>query len=465
MLSKPISPISTPALVAVALVLTLTGLGILSPAVHAAPSTAPEVATSEATATPASTSDASLDHLWTQWRGPFRDGRVAGEPWPDDFQCFEALWRRDLGPGYPGPIVAEDRVFVAETLDKEVEVVRALDRATGKELWNMEWTGAWEVPFFARANGSWIRSTPAYDGETLYVGGIREVLVALDGETGKMRWRRDFPKEYGTEVPPFGFASSPMVVGEHLYIQAANSIVKLDKHTGKEIWRSLANEADIMSAGAFSSPTMETLAGREQLLVQTRLELYGLDPDDGAVLWSQPVPHFRGMNILTPTVYEDTVLTSSYRNGTYLYRIGDGDGGMQSTQAWTHKATGYMSSPVIIEDHAYIHLGNGRLTCLDLKTGSERWTSKPFGKYWSKAVQDDRILALDERGELHLIQADPKAMEVLDSREISDEPTWGHLAISGEHIFVRELGAIAAYRWCDGAAAPKAAESAPAIAD
>ena len=35
----------------------------------------------------------------------------------------------------------------------------------------------------------------------------------------------------------------------------------------------------------------------------TFVALAGVDPESGDVLWSQEVPAYRGMNILTPTVY------------------------------------------------------------------------------------------------------------------------------------------------------------------
>ena len=107
-----------------------------------------------------------------------------------------------------------------------------------------------------------------------------------------------------------------------------------------------------------------------------------------------------------------------------------------------------MSSPIVVDGHAYLHLGSGRLTCLDLEAGEGRWTSQPFGKYWSKVVQGDKIVALDEEGSLHLVRANPESLEVLDSRSVSDAETWGHLAVAGDELFVRELEAIAAYRWC-----------------
>ncbi len=404
-------------------------------------------------------SGVTAEEIWPQWRGPHRDGQVAGGDWPDDLGCLQSRWRVELGRGYPGPIVAEDRVFVAETRDKKYEVVRALDRDSGRELWRTEWEGSWKVPFFAARNGSWIRSTPAWDGLHLFVGGIREILVSLDGATGEERWRLDFPTTFGTEVPHFGFASSPMIDGDHLYIQAANSLFKLDKESGEVVWRSLEGDGDISVSGAFSSPVLATLAGRRQLVVQSRLELHGVDLESGEVLWSQPVPHFRGMNILTPAVDGDTVLTSSYKQGSFLYRISQDGDGFAVEELWRHKSQAYMSSPVLVDGHAYLHLGNQRLTCLDLEAGEDRWTSKPFGKYWSKAVQGNKILALDESGELYLVRADPQQLEILDSQTISDAETWGHLAIAGDEIFIRELEAITAYRWCDGDSA--AAATAP----
>jgi hypothetical protein len=50
---------------------------------------------------------------------------------------------------------------------------------------------------------------------------------------------------------------------------------------------------------------------------------------------------------------------------------------------------------------------------------------------------------------LLLIKANPKAFELIDDEKVSDEETWAHLALSGSQIFIRELGAIAAYQWSD----------------
>ena len=58
----------------------------------------------------------------------------------------------------------------------------------------------------------------------------------------------------------------------------------------------------------------------------------------------------------------------------------------------------------------------------------------------------DRILALDERGDLLMIKANAEKLEVMDQRKIGDN-TWAHLAPAGKELFVRELESLVAYRW------------------
>lgn len=387
-------------------------------------------------------------NIWPQWRGPSRDGQWNGPAWPERLtkDSLKLLWRIPLEPSYSGPIVSEELVFTTETKNKESEVVIALERETGKERWRADWKGAMTVPFFAASNGSWIRSTPAYDGGRLYVAGMRDVLVCLDAKTGKEQWRVDFVKELKTPLPDFGFVCSPLLDGDAVYVQAGASVTKLDKKTGKIIWRTLEEKGGMMSS-AFSSPIIASLSGKRQLVVQGREKLAGVDLDKGEVLWSQVVPSFRGMNILTPTVVGDTIFTSSYQNKSWLYMVSRDKDRYSVSEAWTNNAQGYMSSPVVIAGHAYLHLGNQRFTCIDLKTGERTWSSNGFGKYCSLVAQGDRILALDQRGVLLLIKANPKAFELLDEMKISDADTWAHLAVSGDELFIRELNALAVYRW------------------
>lgn len=385
---------------------------------------------------------------WPQWRGPERNGTVPGPTWPVKLQGgVTSKWSMPLAPSYSGPIVSADLVYVTETKDRTTEVVRALDRATGAQRWAVEWPGAVSVPFYAKSRGDWIRATPALANGTLYVAGMRDVLVALDAATGTERWRVDFVERFKAAVPEFGFISSPLVDRGGIYVQAANSVVKLDVRTGAVVWRTLEGGATVFESGAFSSPIVATLAGVRQLVVQTRETLNGVELETGRVLWSQPVPSFRGMNILTPVVVGDAVFTSSYQNGSWLYRVSREGAAWTVTQAWAMNAQGYMSTPVVIDGYAYLHLANQRLACIDLRTGQRMWTTTPFGKYWSLVAQGDRLLALDETGHLRLIRATPSAFELLDETVVGEGEAWAHLAVADGELFVRDGTGISAYRW------------------
>ena len=394
--------------------------------------------------------DVATCETWPQWRGATRDGQC-DQQWPSTLSedRLRPSFQVSLGPSYSGPIVADDRVFVTETRNKESEVVKAISRNDGRLIWEASWDGAIKVPFFANANGSWIRSTPALDGDRLYVAGMRDVLVCLDTNDGSEQWRVDFAEVCGTPVPSFGFVCSPLVLGEHLIVQAGAAVAKLDKNDGRIVWRAL-NDGGGMMSSAFSSPVYVTLAGKEQLVIQTRTQLAGLDLEDGKVLWSQDVPAFRGMNILTPTTYGDGVFTSSYGGKSFLFSITNSSNTANPfnvSEAWTNKVQGYMSSPVVIDGHAYLHLRNQRFACIDLTTGKEAWISKPFGKYWSLVANGNRILALDEGGELLLIDATPEEFRLVDRRKVSDDSTWAHLALADGQVFIRELNGLAVYAW------------------
>lgn len=384
---------------------------------------------------------------WLQWRGPNRDSIIEAQPWPSSLTegNLDTVWRRDLGPSYSGPIVTENRIFTTETRDETYEVVRALDRQTGEEVWSTEWQGALSVPFFAKANGDWIRSTPVFDGDRLFVAGIRDVLVCLDGKTGEQVWRVDFVERTGAPLPNFGCVCSPLLDGNFLYIQAGAAFYKLDKTTGETIWSTLKDEGG-MQGSAFSSPLLATIDGVQQMLVQTRSQLAGVDISDGTVLWRIDVPAFRGMNILTPTMVGERIFTSSYGGKSFLYEVSKEGDQWESKIVWENRQQGYMSSPVVIDGHIYLHLRNRRFTCLNAETGEATWTTKPFGQYWSMIAQGDQILALDQDGTLRLIQANPEEFTLISERSLCED-SWAHLAISGTQLAVRELKGLQLLDW------------------
>ncbi len=386
---------------------------------------------------------------WMQWRGPDRNGRFVGQDWPDNLSeaSLRESWRVELAESYSGPIVTPDRILTTETRDKTLEVVTCFDRFSGQKLWEQSWQGAMRVPFFAAANGSWIRSTPACDGKTIFVGGMEERLVALDVATGEIRWQIDFQQQLKQGAPAFGFVCSPLLEGDALYVQAGSCCLRLNKQDGTIVWQTDGGPAG-MQGGAFSSPILATIRGEQVLVAQSRQELKLLRPADGKELGNQEIEAFRGMNILTPTVVGNAIFTSAHSGQGQLWNITRDEDRFEFAEVWSNrKLEAYMSSPVVVGDFGYLLLRNQRFCCFDVRTGEQRWRTKPFGKYWSLCTDGKKLLTLDERGILLLMRATPDAFDLIDERKISDSPTWAHLAVADEQLVVRELNALVVYHW------------------
>ena len=299
-------------------------------------------------------SDLTDSLSWSQWRGPNRDGLIEkNAPWPEKINSsfLKQNWRIKMGKGYSGPIVSEQLVFSTESME-ENEITKAYNRADGKLVWSNEWAGKMKVPFFASKNGSWIRSTPVYDGENIYVCGMRDVIHSLDAKTGKTNWKVDFVERYKTPLPAFGMVCSPIIDGDFLYVQAGAGFVKLNKKTGESIWRSLTDKGG-MFGSAFSSPVIVEIHGQKQVIVQTRTDLAGVNPKNGNVIWKQPIKAFRGMNILTPSIKDNNIFTSSYGGKSLLFNV-QNKGDLQSiNKKWENKQEGYMSGPIILDGYCY----------------------------------------------------------------------------------------------------------------
>jgi outer membrane protein assembly factor BamB len=394
----------------------------------------------------ASETDAAGELAWPSWRGPTRDGICPNKAWPSDLAKLEKIWSVDLSDSYSGPIVASGVVFTTETVEERDETLIAIDLKSGQELWKRQWPGAMSVPFFAKSNGDWIRSTPATDGKHIIVGGMRDVLACFDCASGEELWRIDFAEKFGTPLPSFGLVCSPLIDGEFVYVQAGGGIRKLRMADGGVEWVA-REDGGGMNGGAFSSPVIATIAGVRQLVAQTRNALAGIDLKSGKPLWSREIASFRGMNILTPTVWKDSIFTSSYGGKSQLIRCSLESGEWSTDLVWEGKAEAYMSSPILVADHLYLHLKNNRVCCIDLSSGKETWRTTPFGKYWSMITNGERILALDENGELLLVDCNINEFTLLDRKQVSSEPSWAHLAIDNDIILVRRQHGLDAYRW------------------
>jgi hypothetical protein len=78
---------------------------------------------------------------WPQWRGPHRDGKVAGfkapEKWPEQ---LTQKWKVIVGVGDSTPALVGDKLYTFGRQDAD-EVIQCLDAASGKAVWENRYCG------------------------------------------------------------------------------------------------------------------------------------------------------------------------------------------------------------------------------------------------------------------------------------------------------------------------------------
>ncbi|KAA1260033.1 outer membrane biogenesis protein BamB [Rubripirellula obstinata] len=397
---------------------------------------------STVTAADAEIDSAKSSQTWNQWRGPQRDGVWSGDL-PNSLSELKLSWEKPLSPSYSGPVTDGKVVYTTETVDEKFERVTAFDLSSGEQVWTTQWEGAIKVPFFAAANGSWIKATPALTEDALVVLGIRDELVRLNPANGDVQWRVDLSERFGSVRPNFGAVCSPLIDGDAVFVQGGGATLKLSLKDGQTIWRAMAGEED---DDAFSSPIIATVAGVRQLIVQTRTKLCGVSIEDGTELWSEPIEAYRNMNILTPTVIGDQVFTAAHSGRSQMFDISRSGDDWTVTERWNQKVQAYMSSPVVDDQTIYLHSKNERLTALDIESGEILWTGRPMGKYQSLVRNNDVLLALDEGGELLSIEQQRDGLEIRDRLKVADD-AWAYLGVFKDGLIVRDLNSLKVYRY------------------
>src|ERR1044071_8132425 len=144
---------------------------------------------------------------WPQWRGPSRDGTLTGfaEPraWPDQ---LTQKWKVEVGTGYATPIVVGNRVYTFSR-QGDKEVMRALDADTGKILWETNYDAPFTMNPATARHGPGPKSTPTYADGRLFTLGMSGIITAFDAATGKIVWQ----KPGGPTEPMYHTAQSALV--------------------------------------------------------------------------------------------------------------------------------------------------------------------------------------------------------------------------------------------------------------
>lgn len=408
---------------------------------------------------------------WPQWLGPRRDGIWRETGIIDRFPPSgpRVLWRTQIGGGYSGPSVAAGRVYVMDRIVAQdppsgqgskrrppngKERILCLDASDGRILWEHAYERTYGISY-----SSGPRVTPTVDGDRVYALGAEGDLLCLDAASGRVIWRRDLQADFRAKSPIWGFAGHPLVDGDRLICLVGgegSTAVAFDKRSGKEIWRALSAKEP-----GYCPPTMIEASGRKQLIIWHAEALNALDPETGAVHWSEPFPCRAGMSIAQPRLMGDLLLVTTFYNGPLMMRLAPDR--PSATVAWrgnsenerqTDRLHAVMCTPFLEDGHIYGVCSYGQLRCLRADTGERIWstlkaTTRDGAEVrWGNAFivkHADRFFLANELGELIIARLTPAGYDEIGRAQLI-EPTnpdprrtvvWSHPAFANRRVYAR----------------------------
>jgi len=404
---------------------------------------------------------------WPQWRGPLFTGASPERNLPSEWsKTNQVAWSYDLpGPSAATPVVWDNHVFVPSTdLEKQTLVALALDRATGKQLWQDK-TGN-EVRHDRQSTYS--SSSPVTDGQRVIFFFSTGDLVAFDF-AGHRLWARNIQTDYGTFAFQWTFSSSPLLFEGKLYLEVLQRnepvrgrgraggpidsyLLAMDPASGKTLWQQVRpSEAVAESHEAYSTPIPFVYDGRKELLVVGGDCLTGHDPATGKELWrwgtwnAARIGHWR---MVPSPVAGDGIILACAPKGSPVYGIKAGlSGGLgDDAIAWKTDRQGAVSAdvptPLFYQGDFFI-LNDLRknLSRLEARTGRVKWTVPTPGqaKYEaSPAGGDGKIYLQNFKGETTVVDAENgTVLRTIPMGEEGDDMTRSSIAISHEQLFIR----------------------------
>jgi outer membrane protein assembly factor BamB len=379
---------------------------------------------------------------WPQWRGPNRDGSVAGNSLPPSWPTsVKPGWRIDVGEGYSSPIVAGTRLFVHSRRDPE-EIVTAVDLTAGTVLWQQTYRAPFAKNQYAVSMAKGPNSTPVLANGLVITLGVTGVVSAWRVADGSLAWRKDYSASVDTSKLFCGTAMSPLLEGGALIVHVGSDIhggriIALDPANGTERWTATG------PGPGYASPIVIAPAnGTRQIVTLTNQSIVAIDARSGAPLWSIPFADEWHENIVTPLWTGDRLVVSGVRQGTQAFTLREVNGKWQPALAWKNaEVTMYMSPPVVADDTLY-GLSNkrkGQFVALDLKTGRTKWaTEGREGEHASILVSPSSVLFLSNTGDLLVARRNSALFAEERRLEIAAGETWAVPVFVSGGVIVRE---------------------------
>ncbi|HKB04028.1 MAG TPA: PQQ-binding-like beta-propeller repeat protein [Gemmataceae bacterium] len=398
---------------------------------------------------------------WPQFRGPKRNGHSPDKgllkSWPADGPTV--AWKADgLGDGFSSVAVVGDKVLTMGD-SGDSSFVFAVSRKDGSKVWEAK---------VGRSGGGGgypgPRCTPTADGDHVYALGQYGDLVCIALADGKERWRVNLPKDYKGSGGGWGYAESPLVDGDKLIVTPGGreaTMLALDKNTGKVKWKGMSSKGE--SAG-YSSVMVSTAGGVRQYVTLTSLGVMSFGADSGKLLWEYGSEESKDRekrrfahntaNIPTVVLFDDPnriFAAAGYGRGGGLFELRSEGGDIEPHEIyWKGGLTNKHGGVIRVGDYLYGDQDDsGHIWCAEAKTGKVAWARKDRSEGSGSASMcyaDGMLYVRYQNGWVSLVAADPKAYRELSTFRVENGRSncWAHPVVIGGKFYVREKDVI----WC-----------------
>lgn len=384
---------------------------------------------------------------WLHWRGPLQSG-VSLEHYTAPKFNPEPVWTLDLS-GRGTPVIHDGRMYAwgyRGTGSDLVEVLTALDPATGKVIWERTSMDFLSDTVYSRYS----IGSPVVDPETgnIYLQTTYGLLNCHDRE-GKLLWEISLIERFGRLTFPNGRVGSCSIEGDLLITRAINSywgadgpakdrFFAFDKRTGEVVWVSTPGVGGaILKDSSFSSPVFATRNGRRVMYCGTGCgNVACLNVNDGKPLWRFQLT-VGGVNA-SPLLWQDRLiaahgtenLDSTETGRTVAIRLPQDDansGGVvdpellgaprlpANAEIWRQPMDSFSASPVLVGDRIFLVTMEGDFYCLDAKSGKPLWKQKLDTEqiHASPAYVDGLLFIPMSLSKLYVIRPSDEKCEIL----------------------------------------------------
>jgi len=353
---------------------------------------------------------------WPAWRGPQRTG-ISTEKFTCPTTAPRPLWKTNVGTGCATVSIANGRLYTMGNRNN-TDIIWCLDAATGQELWTYQYP----EPLAPKLYEGGPNATPTADGDRLFTISKSGKVFCLRTDNGKPIWTKNLATDFAITPPEWGHAGSPLVVGDKLILDS----LALDKHTGALLWKS-------DEPPAYSSP-ITAFHNIVLLFNANGLSLRNLDT--GKLLAHHPWKTSYGVNAATPIVDGDNIFISSgYNRGATLLRFRDGT----LTPLWENKKMrNQLATSILWQGHLY-GINEDVFTCMEFATGEVKWTGGTVIRKGSLMMADAKLIILDDKGDLVIVEATPTAYTERLHAKVLDGHCWSMPVLANGLLYCKSI--------------------------